>query len=719
LLSTRAKEAIKVALAITIAMGIALWMDWEKPYWAAFGVVMICLPMEGQSLNRGAMRMLGTLVALAAVLTFLAWFPQQRWWFMAVVSLYVGFCAYLMTGTKRQYFWYASGFISVVIASDASNSLTAFQISVERAQETGTGVLVYSLISALLWPRSSRGALEDASRRLFAVQSQLYRAYRGLMRGEGRPEDSRPQRMEELPLLKQVEQLLSAAETDSYEVWEVRRQWRRFHTQSTAVMETLGHWRTSLPEIQPLDLPTLLPNLDALYSELDRRFAQVERMLGGRAPDRMPQGVTLAVDKAAMRALTRFQEAAVVVTKSQLDRLEVLSRSMFDCVRDLRGYGEAASKPLREEPPRRGLAIDPDRLHGAISVLATLWSSFLIYVYVDPPGGSEFVMLSTTLAMVIVRTGVSWTGVALWFSVAAVLGGIPYIFIMPHLSGYGELALMIFGGAFGIGYLLSAPRLGMAKMALLVMFVRVISVQNEQTYSFLSYADAAVMTALVGALLATIPYIFTSPRPEKVFLRLFRRFFRHAGFLISELGRDGKRKRGIAGRLKAVLYRNELLELPGKLAACGQKIDYRAFPANTPERVQALVSSLYVLALEIKALVDAHRYPQADLLERAVDDEVRAWRQTAETRLQLRAEDPALATEPGADGRDQLMARLARLEARMDETLAQAGEGELSIEDLKNLYRLLGSYRGLSEAGVDFRRVAADIDWAQWQAARF
>jgi uncharacterized membrane protein YccC len=31
-LSTRAKEAIKVALAVTVAMGIALWMDWEKPY---------------------------------------------------------------------------------------------------------------------------------------------------------------------------------------------------------------------------------------------------------------------------------------------------------------------------------------------------------------------------------------------------------------------------------------------------------------------------------------------------------------------------------------------------------------------------------------------------------------------------------------------------------------------------------------------------------------
>ena len=114
-LSTRAKEAIKTALAITIAMGIALWMDWEKPYWAGFAVAFISLPMEGQSLNQGAMRMLGTLVACAVALTFLAWFPQERWWFMVVVSLYVGFCAYMMTGPKRQYFWYASGFICIVI----------------------------------------------------------------------------------------------------------------------------------------------------------------------------------------------------------------------------------------------------------------------------------------------------------------------------------------------------------------------------------------------------------------------------------------------------------------------------------------------------------------------------------------------------------------------------------------------------------------------------
>jgi len=32
-----------VAIAVTIAMGIALWMDWEKLFWARFAVAMITL----------------------------------------------------------------------------------------------------------------------------------------------------------------------------------------------------------------------------------------------------------------------------------------------------------------------------------------------------------------------------------------------------------------------------------------------------------------------------------------------------------------------------------------------------------------------------------------------------------------------------------------------------------------------------------------------------
>jgi uncharacterized membrane protein YccC len=208
---------------------------------------MISLSTTGQSLNKGAMRMLGTLVAGTAALIFLALFFQAPWWMILSLSLYVGFCTYMLAGKKYQYAWFVSGFVCLVVGVNAGTSgEQAFQMAVERTQETGVGILVYSLISVFLWPQRSAGAFNNASRKLFATQTQLYRAYLGLMADKGTAEESQPLRLQQAQLLSQVGQLLMAAETDSYEVWEVRHLWRRFLGQSTALMEVLERWRQAI-----------------------------------------------------------------------------------------------------------------------------------------------------------------------------------------------------------------------------------------------------------------------------------------------------------------------------------------------------------------------------------------------------------------------------------------------------------------------------------------
>jgi hypothetical protein len=49
----------------------------------------------------------------------------------------------------------------------------------------------------------------------------------------------------------------------------------------------------------------------------------------------------------------------------------------------------------------------------------------------------------------------------------------------------------------------------------------------------------------------------------------------------------------------------------------------------------------------------------------------------------------------------------------------KAAEGELSDRDKERLYRLLGAYRGLSEAGLAYARTAEEIDWRRWRESRF
>ena len=171
--------------------------------------------------------------------------------------------------------------------------------------------------------------------------------------------------------------------------------------------------------------------------------------------------------------------------------------------------------------------------------------------------------------------------------------------------------------------------------------------------------------------------------------------------------------------MQSLWYRNDLLAVPGKLAACGKQIDYRVVPDDTPEQVQVLVTGLYALAYRIEDLVEAGSHPQAELVRERLGDDLQSWHQVIAARLQRRADDPTQFIEPSADVRKRLAERLARLEAGIQETFARTGKDALRAEDYSNLYRLLGSYRGLTEAAIGYAQLAEGIDWARWHETRF
>jgi uncharacterized membrane protein YccC len=198
-LSRKSKEAIKTALAMTIAYGIALQMGWENPKWAGFAVAFVSLATLGQSLNKGAMRMLGTLVAAVVALMIIALSAQDRWLFMLFLSAWVGFCTYMMGGPKRQYFWNVCGFVCVIICLDAGpDSINAFETAMVRTEETGLGILVYSLVAVLIWPSISSADFDAAAVKLASTQHRQCRSYLSLMKGEGSSKEAQSLRSQEI-----------------------------------------------------------------------------------------------------------------------------------------------------------------------------------------------------------------------------------------------------------------------------------------------------------------------------------------------------------------------------------------------------------------------------------------------------------------------------------------------------------------------------------------
>lgn len=721
-----AKESIKTALAITIAYGIALSMDWDRPYWAGFAVAFISLSTIGQSLNKGAMRMLGTLLALVVSLFIIALFVQDRWWFMVSLSGWIGFCAYWMGVSKRPYFWFLAGFASAVIAFDGgTDPAHAFDTAVLRAQETGLGILVYTLITTLLWPTNSRAGFEAATRALVQAQQQLYLSCREAIAGLASElnesgQDVQATSAHQIEVLSQFGAMLDAALTDSYEVWELRQQWRRFQGQSSALHEIMEQWRESRTELGELDLGVLLPNLGEATAELEWRFAEIERLFAGESPQRQPQTIDLSFDHASLNELSHFHKAAFAGARTGLQRLDELTRDQFDAVLDIKGLAVSTRQPVvpaaPSDQPGHGLLPDPDNMIAAVRAMASIWLAYLLWIYVKVPGGAGIVSAAGAIGMVLATTPrlsalIIIKPALLTIAFAATL----YVFVMPQLSSFVGLGTMMFLVVFAIAYLFSTPQQGMTRSIALAFFLMIIGVSNQQHYNILSVIDTALMfLILVGVLVLTsrIPF---SMQPDKAFLRLLSRYFRSSEYLLTTMRWDLTPMR--LDRWRQVYHAREVATLPQKLAAWSKVVDTRVLPGTTSEQVQALTTNLQALAYHMQELMDARANPQAELLVRELLTDARAWRLKVQEVLQSFSRDPAAV--PADALREWLTAKLEHLEERIEEALDKAGEGEISDREEENFYRLLGAYRGFSEAVIEHAGVAEGIEWDRWRESRF
>jgi uncharacterized membrane protein YccC len=720
ILSRRAKESIKTALAMTVAYGIALSMDWDRPYWAGFAVAFVSLGTIGQSLNKAALRMLGTLVGMVVALSLIALFVQDRWLFIVFLSTWVGLCTYMMSGSKHQYLWHVGGFVCVIICMDAgADSAHAFNIAILRAQETGLGILVYSLVSILLWPVSSRADFEAAVGKLASTQHQLYRAYRAMMNGKGDVGEAQSIRAQAIQEQTQFNQLLGAAEGDSYAVRELRGAWRRYQTQVAELGETLERWRESFAELQALDLQHLLPNHTAFGDELDLRFGQIERMLANQAHEQQPTATGLALDMDAVRALPHFHKAALAVSRKRLQHLEALTRSLFDSVCDIKGFGPPVSTPDTPRPSPAGFVPDPDRITAAVRAMLILWLAWLAVIYVnDIPGGTGVVTMTAAIGMALA----TMPQLAVWqlfmpVASSVLFAGVLYVFVMPKLSSFIGLGLLIFAATFAICYLFAAPRQMLGRAFGLALFVSIAAISNEQTYSFLSVANTAMMFPTIFLIVAVSAYIPFSTRPERAFLRLLGRFFRSSEYLMTTARWDPGHSPTRLDRWRKAFHAREVSTLPAKLGTWARYIDARVLADTPPEQVVSLVTNLQALSYRMLELLEARGSPQAQLLVQELLADFRAWRLRVQEIYQNLSRDPAAGDQEGL--RTRLDEMMRHLEARIRETLDKAPEGRLAAWEEENFYHLLGAFRGVSETLVEYAGHAGGIDWTRWREERF
>jgi uncharacterized membrane protein YccC len=713
-LSDRIKTAIKTALATVLAYAVALAMDWENAYWAAFAVAFCTLSTAGESLNKGLLRLSGTVLGSLAAVTLIALFSQDRWLFLIGISIFTGFCTYMMPGTSRWYFWFVAGFSAPLLAlSGGSNPVNDFQTVVTRTEETTLGIVSYSLVWLLIWPTSSREVLEDTVRRLIAVHRQLAAHYFT----PSHDADLQALRRQTTQLVARLGGLLDGAEIDSYEVWEARRAWRRLTYQLSQLTSTSERWRQSSADVRQADRQRLMPDLEQFANELDRRFAEIGRMLEGHPPERGPIPVPQKLDDDEMTLLSPFHRATFLLYRDDLRRTDKLTGDLFETVADIRNFTRAKIDPTYEAIPLLPSALDPERLASVARWFTGLWLAWLVALYVpDIPDTVGFIVLTNSLSMalcVMPQLPIARTFVPVAFGLA--FGGAIYVLVMPHLTSFTGLGVVVFAAVFLICYLYHRSTQAIGKAAGLGLLAMLMAVANEQNYNFLSVADLAVVMALVFAVLAVATHFPVSFRAEYVFLGLLGRFFRACAYLASTLHWDPANPPTRWQRVRRVLHLGDLARVPGKLVIWGSALPAMALGQCTTEGMQALVDSLQALAYRMQDLIESRAAPQSHMLARGLLSQVHAWLVGLQDMFRNLSQHPEAVDF--ADLRSRLDMMLERLEEQIEQVVA--GEDQLSTQEGENSLRLLGAFRGVSEELVNFAKQSGSVDWRRLREARF
>ncbi|MCA0899439.1 FUSC family protein [Microbulbifer agarilyticus] len=721
--SAATREAVKTALALVLTYWIALQANWEKPMWAGLAVAVVSLSSLGLSLNKGAMRILGTLVAAIAALVLVGLFPQDRWLFMTALSLWVGCCAYLMLGSTRGYFWQVCGFSSVIICVGAATSHdSAFDTAVLRAQQTGLGVLIYSLVAMLLWPCRSADDFRDAVAALHQKQRALYQKIVVERHGPANMAKTRAQLGDLAAAHRSLDSLLNAAIADSYDIWEVRAEWQQYVAHCKTLTECLEQLALLAPGRTLQQIQALIPSQPDFDQSMQRRFDVLATPPDSGHVASVEKTFALGVEKSGRDSLSLYDAGNLAMIRRQFIQLDTLSRALLSLRADINGHrsvalsaGDVTALEGNDKP--RSVAshwtLDRDRLIATLRVIGSLWAAYLIYIYVEGvPAGPTLVTLTGVFALVMATAPhVPPRRLLVPVLLAILLAAPIYLLVMPKLHAFWQLGLLLFGFSFVLCRLFASPEARGVRVLILCVFIAVTSIQNAQTYSFMSVVSIAMVFVLVLLLLSLAAYIPTSPRPEQVFRRHLRHFFLSAGHFARVGGRPKDR---LSEDWRENSLSQSLTTLPVKISESASRVPARLLPDESRDALHSLVERVGALAFFMLSL--ASQSPascaESDILQR--------WRESVAHALSAMA-----ASLNGSRGKlvdyQALSMRLQQLLDDMESTVRSdvAQRGVPSADEIEQWLCRAGLLRGIGQTLVEMCRVTDEINWSLWDEQYF
>ncbi|MGA9522961.1 MAG: FUSC family protein [Myxococcaceae bacterium] len=492
-------------IAATSALGIGLWLGLPKPSWAMMTAYIVSQPLSGALGARAVHRLVGTVLGACAAVVLVPRLVNAPVLLATGVALWVACCLYFayLDRTPRSYLFVLAGYTAAIIVfPGVSAPDLVFDTAVARVVEISLGILCAGAVHSVLFPQPVAPVVNARIDRFLA--------------------DADAWALDAL-----------SGRSDAQE----RRDWRRLasdvaelHTLSTHLPYDTVRRRPMGPTVRALQerMSMLLPILSSVEDRLcaltadgralDPRLSALLDDLSAwvRAGPDAPVSEARRLRKACADLVPPVDATAnwnVLLTTSLARRLG----EMVAAIRDCRALRNALRDPLRSLPQRlvpmiRARIRRPlhrDRSMAVLSGVAAIVSILVacaFWIATGFPHGGTTAMIAAIFASLFVTrddpvpnilTELTFNGVAF------LIGGVYLFAILPAISGFPMLVLVLAPVLLVGGALMSQPRfVGRATPFTMGM---VVTLGLEQTFRpdlelFLNGVLAQVIGFVIAAL---------------------------------------------------------------------------------------------------------------------------------------------------------------------------------------------------------------------------
>lgn len=697
--SPKFQYAIKTALSLTLAYLIPMALGWPQAQTAAITVMLIAATgMVSESLQKGVLRILGTVIGAVLGLSLIALFPQDRIAYLLAASTTVAVIIYLYNAYQGDSTVFMLTAVVTLMVFNGGDAEGAFLYGVDRAFMTAFGVILYTLVASMLWPVKTA---DNTRTMAAAIAGQYRRAFDLLVTHE---EHQEPGLDEFLAGLladgTAFENQFASAKNHADGVTDYLPEWnsvvRGYEELETTLLPALK--QESGPQ---LEFSLYIGNYHSILERIESLFDEVDAAWQGQRSSTRAQLLKPEFNSHSLRQGTHLQVAAAAtrvellqrIQRVLLDLLAALDRLLFD-----QGNSIANQSP-RGQPAFNWF--DLENLKTALRAFVTFWVATAIWMTYNPPGGFMFVTLCTVLIPLVSYTPVTPKLLFILFTLGFLFALPTYIFLLPQMTHWLELAIFLFSYAFIGFYLFQGP---VSIFFLLGLFT--LGIQNTMNYHVDAIMLSMVMFYMVCSTLIISVYFPFSSKPERIYTSLRRRFFQHCARWM----RMDAKPRSMANRVALTLL-GDGAPLLAKMATWGPKIHASYFADDIQQRIAALNRACELLYGQLKVLAMRRKDFNKNSLIAA------AQRNSNGNPIATLCEN--LAFHGPTVVFEQLRSSLSDIEARLDGLLGEDYLERYDSHDLAQFYIYLNLYASIFNSLEACKEAQQALDWQQLGETRF